>query len=134
MGELEHAPPHGELAGVPVRPRYVGLMEGKKSPLAKAFLWCNWDMELTVDLEGTAFDPPLDMSCKEVQKDIVAAAMRAHVVTWGMTCASYPKQRSIPDSRMPHSLPMRSDEHPLGPSELLAEPPHPQVGRGTLAN
>ena len=104
MEELSLVEPVNDTARKPV---FLDVFSGLKAPLAKAFLWCQWEAVTPIDIE---IDKDLDVSRPSVRRAIHAVLPQVVLIAGAMSCATKSRARE----KQPGPPPLRSEDSPRG--------------------
>ena len=80
-------------------------------PVAKAFLWCQWEVVTPIDIE---IDQDLDVSRPSVHRAIHAVLPQVVLISGAMSCATKSRARE----KQPGPPPLRSEESARGLSAV----------------
>ena len=94
----------------------VDCMCGSNAPVATACAWIGWFV-FTAELDGTAFNEPLDLLTPANRSRVEDHAWQADAFVKAMECTTMSKARAIPIPNMT-VLPMRGTWFVLGLPEL----------------
>ena len=104
MEELSLVEPVRDTARKPV---FLDVFSGLNAPLAKAFLWCQWEVVTPIDIE---IDQGLDVSRPSVRRALHAVLPQVVLIAGAMSCATKSRARE----KQPGPPPLRSEESPRG--------------------
>ena len=110
MEELSLVDPVGDTARKPV---FLDVFSGLNAPLAKAFLWCQWEVVTPIDIK-IEIDQDLDVSRpsvrRAIRRAIHAVLPQVVLISGAMSCATKSRARE----KQPGPPPLRSEESPRG--------------------